>query len=131
MTRVGTTSQVSKSGSQQYAGTGFQPLIAEKIGRLESLNRDGPPPNSLAAALNKYGGGSHGTCLNKNSEDVSFSSPWVPLHPPRYVKYETEEEEVPEGPSAVSYTHLRAHETPEHLVCRLLLEKKKTNTSPL
>eukprot|EP00658_Telonema_sp_P-2_P043452 TRINITY_DN31395_c0_g1_i1.p1 TRINITY_DN31395_c0_g1~~TRINITY_DN31395_c0_g1_i1.p1 ORF type:complete len:109 (+),score=21.81 TRINITY_DN31395_c0_g1_i1:59-385(+) len=27
----------------------------------------------------------------------------------------------------VSYTHLRAHETPEHLVCRLLLEKKKHN----
>ena len=26
--------------------------------------------------------------------------------------------------SAVSYTHLRDHETPEHLVCRLLLEKK-------
>src|SRR5678816_4802129 len=25
--------------------------------------------------------------------------------------------------TAVSYTHLRAHETPEHLVCRLLLEK--------
>src|SRR5678816_4725265 len=24
--------------------------------------------------------------------------------------------------TAVSYTHLRAHETPEHLVCRLLLE---------
>src|SRR5674536_378506 len=24
----------------------------------------------------------------------------------------------------VSYTHLRAHETPEHLVCRLLLEHK-------
>eukprot|EP00658_Telonema_sp_P-2_P058676 TRINITY_DN4719_c0_g2_i14.p1 TRINITY_DN4719_c0_g2~~TRINITY_DN4719_c0_g2_i14.p1 ORF type:complete len:434 (-),score=60.00 TRINITY_DN4719_c0_g2_i14:111-1412(-) len=27
--------------------------------------------------------------------------------------------------ATVSYTHLRAHETPEHLVCRLLLEKKK------
>ena len=27
---------------------------------------------------------------------------------------------------SVSYTHLRAHETPEHLVCRLLLEKTKT-----
>src|SRR5678815_5606292 len=26
-------------------------------------------------------------------------------------------------PITVSYTHLRAHETPEHLVCRLLLEK--------
>ena len=28
------------------------------------------------------------------------------------------------GYKPVSYTHLRAHETPEHLVCRLLLEKK-------
>src|SRR5678815_236106 len=27
------------------------------------------------------------------------------------------------SPIPVSYTHLRAHETPEHLVCRLLLEK--------
>ena len=36
----------------------------------------------------------------------------------------------PEGtreplPVAVSYTHLRAHETRHDLVCRLLLEKKK------
>ena len=28
---------------------------------------------------------------------------------------------------AVSYTHLRAHETVLDLVCRLLLEKKKKN----
>ena len=28
-------------------------------------------------------------------------------------------------PIAVSYTHLRAHETKANLVCRLLLEKKK------
>ena len=28
-------------------------------------------------------------------------------------------------PEAVSYTHLRAHETVLDLVCRLLLEKKK------
>ena len=28
-------------------------------------------------------------------------------------------------PTAVSYTHLRAHETGRNLVCRLLLEKKK------
>ena len=27
---------------------------------------------------------------------------------------------------SVSYTHLRAHETSLHLVCRLLLEKKKS-----
>src|SRR5678815_2733411 len=32
---------------------------------------------------------------------------------------------APYTSGSVSYTHLRAHETPEHLVCRLLLEKKK------
>eukprot|EP01016_Furgasonia_blochmanni_P010046 TRINITY_DN14219_c0_g1_i4.p2 TRINITY_DN14219_c0_g1~~TRINITY_DN14219_c0_g1_i4.p2 ORF type:complete len:183 (+),score=48.90 TRINITY_DN14219_c0_g1_i4:65-613(+) len=31
--------------------------------------------------------------------------------------------------TAVSYTHLRAHETRHDLVCRLLLEKKKTSSS--
>ena len=30
-----------------------------------------------------------------------------------------------DGMRAVSYTHLRAHETDSYLVCRLLLEKKK------
>ena len=30
---------------------------------------------------------------------------------------------------SVSYTHLRAHETSLHLVCRLLLEKKNNETS--
>ena len=33
--------------------------------------------------------------------------------------------EVVGGVVAVSYTHLRAHETDSYLVCRLLLEKKK------
>ena len=33
------------------------------------------------------------------------------------------------GLLAVSYTHLRAHETVLDLVCRLLLEKKTTHTS--
>src|SRR5450756_3013576 len=32
-------------------------------------------------------------------------------------------------PEAVSYTHLRAHETRHDLVCRLLLEKKKRTTT--
>src|SRR5674536_693 len=31
------------------------------------------------------------------------------------------ERPVEAAPNPVSYTHLRAHETPEHLVCRLLL----------
>src|SRR5665811_684089 len=33
------------------------------------------------------------------------------------------------GADAVSYTHLRAHETVLDLVCRLLLEKKKQNNN--
>ena len=33
--------------------------------------------------------------------------------------------EIVEDKDAVSYTHLRAHETRHDLVCRLLLEKKK------
>src|SRR5674536_80975 len=33
------------------------------------------------------------------------------------------ENNTPIGTTPVSYTHLRAHETPEQLVCRLLLEK--------
>ena len=32
------------------------------------------------------------------------------------------------APLPVSYTHLRAHETVLDIVCRLLLEKKKTMT---
>ena len=34
--------------------------------------------------------------------------------------------DVKSGAVTVSYTHLRAHETDSYLVCRLLLEKKKT-----
>ena len=35
------------------------------------------------------------------------------------------------GIGAVSYTHLRAHETVLDLVCRLLLEKKKNKNTSL
>src|SRR5665213_4131147 len=36
---------------------------------------------------------------------------------------------IARDPQAVSYTHLRAHETGRNLVCRLLLEKKKKKKS--
>ena len=39
--------------------------------------------------------------------------------------YDFEKDEI----LAVSYTHLRAHETVLDIVCRLLLEKKQTNIS--
>eukprot|EP00658_Telonema_sp_P-2_P075411 TRINITY_DN6494_c0_g1_i5.p2 TRINITY_DN6494_c0_g1~~TRINITY_DN6494_c0_g1_i5.p2 ORF type:complete len:213 (-),score=50.06 TRINITY_DN6494_c0_g1_i5:18-656(-) len=40
-----------------------------------------------------------------------------------------DQEKLEDDDIPVSYTHLRAHETPEHLVCRLLLEKKKKKTA--
>ena len=56
----------------------------------------------------------------KLKESLMVLSPWIPadlemrlLNPGMSV------------PTTVSYTHLRAHETREDLVCRLLLEKKK------
>ena len=39
--------------------------------------------------------------------------------------------ELSHGDDPVSYTHLRAHETDSYLVCRLLLEKKKKDTTKL
>src|SRR5678815_1000145 len=51
-------------------------------------------------------------------DPAMYSAPWT-------AKIEAE---LAADTEPVSYTHLRAHETPEHLVCRLLLEKKnKTN----
>ena len=48
-------------------------------------------------------------------EDRSFT--FITKTPPASVL-------ITKAAGTVSYTHLRAHETPEHLVCRLLLEKK-------
>ena len=49
-----------------------------------------------------------------------------------FIVYSIEAQEIdttlalaPVTVKAVSYTHLRAHETLRYLVCRLLLEKKK------
>ena len=42
-------------------------------------------------------------------------------------KHQGDFRKIVQGVNAVSYTHLRAHETVLDLVCRLLLEKKNTN----
>ena len=47
---------------------------------------------------------------------------WADVATKRDLDHQTEKLEF----MAVSYTHLRAHETVLDLVCRLLLEKKKT-----
>src|SRR5678815_3709281 len=47
--------------------------------------------------------------LKQNNVNFVLTTPLSPEHP------------AAEHIKPVSYTHLRAHETPEHLVCRLLL----------
>ena len=42
-----------------------------------------------------------------------------------YLEADIKNSDLGDYVSPVSYTHLRAHETREDLVCRLLLEKKK------
>ena len=53
---------------------------------------------------------------------------------PRFVKEWENGHKIVSGiktsSKAVSYTHLRAHETGRNLVCRLLLEKKKNKNTP-
>ena len=71
----------------------------------------------------------------KNKQDLKGSTLYVTLEPCSHYgktppcvelisKYEISH-------VAVSYTHLRAHETKANLVCRLLLEKKNHNNSTL
>ena len=58
---------------------------------------------------------------------AGLSEPWSNAACMGYCLMAMRQAGVPEPMQrkAVSYTHLRAHETDSYLVCRLLLEKKK------
>ena len=62
--------------------------------------------------------------LYANVDKFTYTEAEIPL---------TQRPEIDRWIISVSYTHLRAHETVLDLVCRLLLEKKKTKpqTKPL
>src|SRR5665647_65619 len=60
---------------------------------------------------------------------ISFSSSSIALYIARRRcgRYSPPNKPCQYASLAVSYTHLRAHETDSYLVCRLLLEKKKNS----
>ena len=72
--------------------------------------------------------------VSKDADDSTITKAYRKLarkyHPDLNKTKEAEEKfkdvsEAYDVLKAVSYTHLRAHETSQDLVCRLLLEKKK------
>src|SRR5674536_400388 len=73
--------------------------------------------------------GSPGSPSGCRASDRTCSPPWIAPIPLAGHSSAWRGRGPPGLPTStsVSYTHLRAHETPEHLVCRLLLEKKKKN----
>eukprot|EP00658_Telonema_sp_P-2_P012664 TRINITY_DN14821_c0_g1_i1.p1 TRINITY_DN14821_c0_g1~~TRINITY_DN14821_c0_g1_i1.p1 ORF type:complete len:448 (-),score=61.55 TRINITY_DN14821_c0_g1_i1:108-1451(-) len=93
--------------------------------KMNSMNKSASvakQKESLAAVVHVMETLSHGAPLRTPLDDIYRIKDGL-------VTIERHFGNVPHGTReslhAVSYTHLRAHETPEHLVCRLLLEKKK------
>src|SRR5678816_4606278 len=110
----------------------FTPVIREE-------SRPTTPPNSRRAFLiirvaAHEMGSTHwstrklGKTLGISHNRVHRTWRRIGLQPHRVRRYMASDDPQFEKKAAdiigpVSYTHLRAHETPEHLVCRLLLEK--------
>ena len=95
---------VARKRPEKDAGA-EEPLISVIVpARNEAGNID-----EIFARIPEMGAGTELVFVEGNSRDNTYEAiaKAMEKHPP------------------VSYTHLRAHETPEHLVCRLLLEKKK------
>src|SRR5674536_2641 len=84
--------------------------------------------SSTCSALNKRLRvvGSYGrlALLGRKPKSASRTSPTTSAVLSRWSEWPPHDGVVcPVRIKPVSYTHLRAHETPEHLVCRLLLER--------
>ena len=118
---------------------------ALRLGAVAYCAKD-VPPDGLLNTIHAVFDGNY-VVNNQVLTDEEIGA-WFQQRAARYNAYPTEEqpsgtytplspremeilEFVTRGASnkAVSYTHLRAHETVLDLVCRLLLEKKKKQTS--
>ena len=65
-------------------------------------------------------------CIRDSKNLLLLKTPEVIIRNEKRMLQEAVDALFDNGRHAVSYTHLRAHETVLDLVCRLLLEKKKT-----
>ena len=91
-------------------------------GRVKTLH-----PKIHAGILSKRNDKSHTKELKANQYD-EIDLVIVNFYPfEKTLEQTTNHSKIIENIDAVSYTHLRAHETVLDLVCRLLLEKKKHN----
>src|SRR5678815_4130605 len=69
--------------------------------------------DQVSSWTERYGGGEINAQVAYDGRADFAGNPWNSRPQPTY-------DEALRIPGPVSYTHLRAHETPEHLVCRLL-----------
>eukprot|EP00658_Telonema_sp_P-2_P082037 TRINITY_DN8570_c0_g2_i3.p1 TRINITY_DN8570_c0_g2~~TRINITY_DN8570_c0_g2_i3.p1 ORF type:complete len:308 (+),score=81.08 TRINITY_DN8570_c0_g2_i3:55-978(+) len=93
------------------------PVVPPVSFDLLDSNGDGVIDRTEWSAFMQHGGGHNHPGRPEPSQAGTL------LERVRQARIAAERSVMESGP--VSYTHLRAHETPEHLVCRLLLEKKK------
>src|SRR5450756_42705 len=82
-------------------------------------------PTSIRQA-SRYRGPSCLSCSVRGSNAVSVAPGRSAFWRRSYKVGDIRRERLGPHDDPVSYTHLRAHETRHDLVCRLLLEKKKT-----
>src|SRR5678815_3541658 len=97
-----------------------QNLTIKKVLNGEELRRSysicsSPFDNRLKVAVKRAEGGTFSTWANENLN----AGDYLNVLPPTGKFYTELNPSQKKNYVAVSYTHLRAHETPEHLVCRL------------
>ena len=105
------------------------PLTPEEISELTQISWD--IRKTIIETTFTCGGSHIGGSLSQTDVLVALYFKYLNIDPARPDWADRDRFILSKGHGAVSYTHLRAHETPEHLVCRLLLDKKKKKHTPI